>query len=102
MRTQQHSTFVVREKKFAYYLVDHHGDGRVSFECKAERGINASLVDADSERFFLPKYMAHHGWLGLFLDIGEVDWDEVETFLTDAYCLTAPKALVRALHDRND
>ena len=95
VRTQQHSTFLVRGKKFAYHLVDHHGDDRVSLECKAERGLNASLVGADPTRFFLPKYMAHHGWLGLYLDVGAVDWNEVEAFLTDAYCLTAPKTLAK-------
>jgi hypothetical protein len=95
--TVKHSTFVVRSKKFAYYLVDHHGDGRVSLECKADRGTNAALVDSDRERFFLPKYMAHHGWVGLYLDVGTVDWDEIEALLEDAYRLTAPKSLVRLL-----
>jgi hypothetical protein len=97
IETTQHSTFIVRGKKFAYHLVDHHGDDRVSFECKAERGTNAVLADAEPDRFFLPKYMAHHGWLGLWLDQGDVDWDEIEAFLIDAYRLTAPKTLVRTL-----
>lgn len=92
-RTGQHTAFSVRGKKFAYYLVDHHGDDRVSFECKAAPGVNASLAGADPTRFYLPKYMAHHGWLALYLDVGPVDWDEIEDLLVTAYRLTAPKRL---------
>jgi hypothetical protein len=97
--TRNHTTFLVRTKKFAYYLVDHHGDGRVSFECKADRGTNTDLVRTDPDRFFLPKYMAHHGWVGLYLDARAVDWGQVEALLEDAYRLTAPKSLVRQLDD---
>src|SRR5687768_9693539 len=97
VRTVQHTAFSVRGKKFAYYLVDHHGDGRVSMQCKAERGVNQALVDADSQRFFLPPYMAHHGWIGLYLDAGTVNWDEVGSFLADGYRLTAPKRLAAML-----
>lgn len=95
VKTGEHHTFMVRGKKFAYYLVDHHGDGRVALQCKAERGVNEALVATDSGRFFLPPYMAHHGWMALYLDLGPVDWDEIEAFLTDAYRLSAPKTLAR-------
>jgi hypothetical protein len=89
----QHHAFSVRKKKFAYHLVDHHGDGRVALECKAPPGENAALVASDPARFFMPKYMAHHGWVGLYLDLLEIDWGEVRELLTDAYLLTAPKRL---------
>jgi hypothetical protein len=97
MQGDQHKAFVVRGKKFAYHLVDHHGDGRVALQCKAGRGENAELVASDPERFFMPPYMAHHGWVGLYLDLGPVDWDEVRELVTDAYRLTAPKRLVALL-----
>ena len=89
----QHHSLLVRGKKFGYHLVDHHGDDRVSVQCKAEPGLNATLVAADAARFFLPPYMARHGWIGIWTDVGTVDWDELEAFLTDAYRLTAPKRL---------
>ena len=89
----QHTAFSIRNKKFAWHLVDHHGDGRVAFECKAERGVNAELVASDRDRFFMPPYMAHHGWVGLYIDRGPIDWDEIGELLTDAYVLTAPKRL---------
>jgi len=97
VREQQHVAYSVRGKKFAYHLVDHHGDGRVSFQCKAERGLNQSLVDADPEHHFLPAYMARHGWIGLWLDDGPVDWDEIERYVVDAYRLTAPASLAKRL-----
>jgi len=88
-----HTAFAVRGKKFAYHLVDHHGDGRIAFECKAAPGENAAMVASEPERYFLPKYMAHHGWVGVWLDAGPVDWDEVRELMTEAYCLMAPKRL---------
>lgn len=32
---QQHVAFKVRKKTFAYYLFDHHDDGRIAFCCKS-------------------------------------------------------------------
>jgi len=92
-RSGQHHTFLVRNKKFAYYLIDHHSDGRVSVQCKAERGLNSTRVDANPGWFFLPPYMAHHGWIGIYVDVEPVDWDQLEDFLADAYRLVAPKRL---------
>ena len=95
VKSAAHHTFLVRGKKFAYYLIDHHGDGRVSMQFKAERGLNQSLVDTDPSKFFLPPYMAHHGWIGLYIDRGKIDWGEIEDFLVNAYRLAAPKSLAR-------
>lgn len=94
---RQHTALSVRGKRFAWHLVDHHGDGRVAIECKAPPGENAALVAADPERWYLPPYMAHHGWVGRYLDTGPVDWDEVGELLTEAYRLVAPKRLLREL-----
>ena len=90
-------SFWVRGKRFTSYLVDHHGSGRVELQCKAERGLNAMLADRAPDRFFMPPYMAHHGWIAMYLDVGAVPWDEVEAFITEAYQLTAPRTLVKAL-----
>jgi len=94
---QSHTAFAVRGKNFAYHLIDHHGDGRVALECKAGPGENQALVASDPKRFFLPKYMAHHGWGGLYLDVGRIDWQEVRELVTDAYLLIAPKRLAQQL-----
>jgi hypothetical protein len=54
--TGKHAAFAVRNKTFAYYLDDHHGDGIVSVVCKVEPGANDALVAADVRRFYLPAY----------------------------------------------
>jgi phosphoribosylglycinamide formyltransferase-1 len=90
---RQHASFSVRGKKFAYFLDDHHGDGIVAVTCKADAGVNRALIDSDPARYYMPSYVGPRGWVALRLDVGKVDWDEVENLLTDAYCLTAPKRL---------
>lgn len=76
-----------------WHTVDHHGDGRVSLTLKAARGENAELVASDPSKFFMPPYMAHHGYVGIYLDSGKVDWDEIRELILDAYRLAAPKRL---------
>jgi phosphoribosylglycinamide formyltransferase-1 len=93
VRDGQHLAFDVRGKRFAYYLDDHHGDGRLAIACKAAPGVQELLVDAQPGRFFRPSYLGPRGWLGLYLDQGEVDYEEVADLLTEAYCLAAPKRL---------
>jgi hypothetical protein len=89
----QHLRFQVRNKSFAYYLDDHHGDGLVALCCKAAPGEAASLIASDPNRFYRPAYLGHRGWIALRLDTEAVDWDEVEELVVDAYALTAPKKL---------
>ena len=87
-------TFFVREKRaFLMVLTNHHGDGRFAIWCAAPAGLQAMLVDADPERFFVPPYVGHRGWLGLRLDRG-IDWDEVAGIAEDAYAAVAPAKLV--------
>ena len=92
-RSGRHAPFRVRGRTFAYFLDDHHGDGKVALSVRLPRGGNAALVDADPERFYPPAYMAHHGWVALRLDLGPIDWDEVEELVLDSYGLQAPKRL---------
>jgi phosphoribosylglycinamide formyltransferase-1 len=92
-RTGQHYALEVRGKKFCYYTVDHHGDGRVALTVKVAKGENAELVASDPKKFFMPPYMAHHGYVGVYLDVGKVDWKEIREFIVDAFKLAAPKKL---------
>ena len=76
-------TFFVREKKaFLMVLANHHGDG-----------LQATLVEADPEKFFVPPYVGHRGWLGVRLDRG-LEWDEIAGIAEDAYAEVAPAKLV--------
>jgi len=88
-----HIRFAVRGKTFAYYLEDHHGDGRIAVCCKAPPGDQEALVATDPERFYLPAYLARYGWISLRLDLPTLDWEEVSEFVVDSYRLVAPKRL---------
>lgn len=89
-------TFFVRDKKVLVHLFeDHHGDGRLAIWCAAPPGTQGDLVEREPERFFVPPYVGHRGWLGLRLDV-DPDWDEVTAILDEAYRIVAPKALVKA------
>jgi len=89
----QHAGFLIRKKTFAYFLNDHHGDGIVGVACKVLPGDNEALVAAQPRRFFLPAYIASRGWVGLRLDVGTIDWDEVSELVRGSYRLIAPKRL---------
>ena len=95
-----HATFRVRKKTFAWYLDDHQGDGIVGLVCKTARGENQTWVNSDPTHFYMPAYVAHRGWLGIRLDVGGIDWDELTGFLRDSYCLTAPKTLATQVRSR--
>jgi predicted DNA-binding protein (MmcQ/YjbR family) len=92
-----HAQFLVRKKTFAYFLDDHHGDGILGVTCKVIPGENEALVKAQPRRFYLPAYLASRGWVGLRLDVGKVDWDEVRDLLIASYVLIAPKRLAENL-----
>jgi hypothetical protein len=88
--------FFVREKRaFVMVMTNHHGDGRFALWCAAPEGMQQVLVDADPERFFVPPYVGHRGWLGVRLD-GALHWDELAGIVEDAYAEVAPRRLVEA------
>ena len=93
----RHAGFYIRRKTFAYFLDDHHGDGIVGVTCKVLPGDNKALVATDPARFYMPAYVASKGWVGLRLDLGEVDWDEVKELVTHSYLMIAPKRLAAAV-----
>lgn len=88
-----HAAFSVRGKKFAYFLNDHHGDGIVSVCTRAFPGEAAKLIEAHPRKFYSPAYIGPRGWVGLRLDRGTPDWDEVRDLLTASYLQVAPKKL---------
>lgn len=89
----QHIRFNVRNRTFAYYLDDHHGDGRIALCCKIPAGDLDPLVTLDPERFFVPPYLGPRGWIGVHLDVHDVEWDEIAKFVRVSYGLIAPKRL---------
>jgi len=93
----RHLAFTVGKKTFAYFTDDHHGDGRLALICRAPGGDQAALVSADPSRFFVPPYLGHRGWVGMWLDVGDLHWTEVEELMIEAYRLAAPRRLIALL-----
>ena len=90
-------SFFIRGKTcFLMLFDDHHGDGRLAIWCAAPVGDQQLLVAADPEKFFVPPYVGHRGWLGVRLDRG-IDWEEIAGIVEDAFCTVAPKKLVDGL-----
>jgi hypothetical protein len=93
----RHLSLEVRGRRFGYLIDNHHGDERLAINCKAPPGANTALVTYAPDRFHMPKYMGPRGWIGLWLDLANVDWESAEVILVDAYRVTAPKSLVASL-----
>ena len=94
-------TFFIRGKRaFLMVLTDFHGDGRFAIWCAAPEGIQQALVEADPERFFVPPYVGHRGWLGMRLDRA-LDWDELAGIAEDAFAEVAPARLLNAARERD-
>jgi hypothetical protein len=90
-----HLSLEVRNKRFGWFLDDHHGDGRAAINCKASAAMHDILQQIAPEQFHLPKYMGNKGWIGLWLDVGKINWSAVELALREAYVSVAPKKLVK-------
>ena len=90
----------VRDKKLFVMAAQHHHDDRVGFWCAAPPGETAALVGSAPERFFVPPYVGHRGWLGVYLDVPNVDWTEIGEIVTDAYRCVAPKKLIAQLDEK--
>ncbi len=86
-------TWFVRGKKTFVNYADRHHDDRVAFWCAAPDGAQELLVAAHPDRFFVPPYVGHRGWLGVYLDV-PVDWGEIADLVADAYDQIAPQRLV--------
>ena len=93
-------TWFVRDKKTFVNYANHHHDDRLAFWCAAPDGAQETLVAQNPERFFRPPYVGHRGWLGVYLDVPGIDWDQIADLVADAYRVVAPKRLVAELDSR--
>lgn len=85
-------------KLFAYFTVNHHGDGMTALLVRTS-GVEeqAMLIERDSDLYFRPAYLGPSGWVGIRLDQGEVDWMLIEDWLTRSWRMAAPKRLTKLL-----
>lgn len=93
------AAWFVRNRTFVMYA-DHHHDDRLAIWCHAPDGFQRALVTAAPDRFFVPAYVGHRGWVGVRLDV-ELDWEEVATIVEGAYRMVAPKRLVAEVDARH-
>lgn len=84
-------SFRVGDKLFVMVSED-----RSYLTCKARPGVQEELVAAEPDRFFVPAYVGHKGWIGARLDV-EQDWEELADLVEESYRMTAPKHLVARL-----
>jgi hypothetical protein len=89
-------TWFVRGKKTFVTYADHHHDDRLAFWCAAPDGVQAEMVSAEPDRFFVPPYVGARGWLGVRLDIS-TDWAEIAEIVREAYRHVAPRTLAALL-----
>ena len=92
-RSGSHATYKVRKKVFAYFVDNHHGDGRVAVCTKTALGEHTDLARADPDKFYLPAYIGPRGWVAIRVDRPRVDWNEVARFIRASYRAVAPKKL---------
>lgn len=92
---------IVKGKKFAYISNDHHGDGKVALLVKISGpDEQAQLIENDPARYYRPAYFGGD-WIGIRLDLGDTDWDEIADWLHRSWRAVAPKKLT-ALMDAAD
>lgn len=95
-------TFFVNEKKsFVQYHNNHHGDGKIALWCAAPSGVQAMLVEAEPDIYYVPAYVGHLGWIGVRLD-REAKWVDIAGVIGSAYMTRAPKKLQALIAGKAD
>ncbi len=84
---------IIKGKKFAYFIHDHHGDGRTALLVKISGADEqAALIEQDEGMYFRPAYFGD-GWVGIRLDLGRNDWDHIAGWISRSWRAVAPKKL---------
>lgn len=88
------ATWRIRARIFCMWSVTD--DAEAALWCKAPPGIQEMLVEAAPERFYVPPYVGHKGWIGVVLD-ASVDWNETAALVRRSWRMTAPRRLAAML-----
>lgn len=90
------ATFQARGKTFAYYTINHHGDGHVALWLEANPGSQALYTEMEPEHYFVPPFVGTKGWLGVELNRG-ISWKGVTQRVVEAYEKTVPASLSKGI-----
>ncbi|MEQ8768401.1 MAG: MmcQ/YjbR family DNA-binding protein [Planctomycetota bacterium] len=88
-----HPTFRAGKKIFASYG-EHEGVPTITV--KATLADQAALTQ-DAERFFVPAYVGHQGWIGIYAR--RVAWPMIEELVEQSYRYVALKRMINALDE---
>lgn len=84
--------FKVAGKTFAYWVVNHHDDGRVALWLACSAQEQQALIHSQAAIFFIPPYLGVKGWVGLDLT-NNPPWPLVIEHVTRAWDELAPASL---------
>jgi hypothetical protein len=51
------------------------------------------MIAAEPAVFFRPPYVGHRGWVGVRLDLEDVNWEQVRDVVREAFRTVAPSRL---------
>ena len=92
-------TWRVRDRIFAMQKGNYDG-GRPSLWIKGAAGAQEVLVGAQPSVFFVPPYVGHKGWVGIYLDGARLEWDIVADLIIESWRLVAGPRLASQLAKR--
>ena len=85
-------------KYFAYFSDRHHGSEHIALLVKTA-GLDEmlDLIEAQPQAYFKPAYYGASGWVGLILNRGGLDWDDVSAWVERSWRSVAPKSATRLI-----
>jgi predicted DNA-binding protein (MmcQ/YjbR family) len=87
-------TFRVRDRIFVMQKGNYAG-GRPSIWLKVREGGQSLLLASKRELCFVPPYVGHKGWIGVYLDGRSVPWSFVGELIAESHSLVAPRRSAR-------
>jgi phosphoribosylglycinamide formyltransferase 1 len=83
-------------KFFAYFAQHHHGEASMALLVKTSGpDEQAMLIEQDDELYYSPAFYGSAGWIGIRLDLGRNDWDNIAGWLAKSWAAVAPKRLTK-------
>ncbi len=87
---------IIKGKKFAYVARNHHEDGKTALLVKIS-GLDEQthLIETDPGQFYRPQYFGDR-WIGMRIDLGNTDWEDIANWLKRSWTSIAPARLRQA------